>query len=101
MNFDLKNNNTELYHLMRLALDSELFHFDEIYIVEQNFDNKVIVLNNIETQTKLTISLIGVSNFHAEINSPFFSTKNINNYKDYINFISINNFFIKNHFIKN
>jgi len=100
MNFELKNNNIDLYHILLLALDSSLFNFNKIDIIEQNGKNG-IVMHNTETQTKLTILLYGVSNFEAKIKSKFFRTKKINNYRDYINFISINNFAIQNKQILN
>lgn len=93
----LNNNNADLYYIIRLALDSDVFHYDEIYLKGGNF----IVFHNIETGTTMSIFIDGVNYFDAKIKSKFFHYIKIKNYKDYINFMRINMYFCKNTFTLN
>lgn len=94
---EIKSNNVDLYYLMRLALDSDVFHFDEIYCEKEN----TITLLNYETQTKLIISLKGVTEFEARIKSKYFYKKEVKNYQEYINFIQSTNIVHENKFLLN
>lgn len=94
---EIKNNNIDLYYIMRLALDKDVFDFNEFYWEKED----TITLLNYETQTKLTILLKGVTDFKANIKSKYFYKKEVKNYQEYINFIQSTNILHKNKFLLN
>lgn len=93
----IKNNNVELHYLLRVALDEDVFYFDELYVAEDRY----IILINTELSIKLTILLDGVNNFRARIKSKNFYSKEIKNWKEYINFMTFELNFSENNFLLN
>jgi len=95
---DLKNNNIELYFLMRILLDEDVFPFDKIYF---NDEKTKIVFYHKKSQTKVYIYIKSASKFAAKVRNRYFSFNNVKNYKDFINFIQLSNSEILNNYSLN
>jgi hypothetical protein len=93
---DFKNNNTDLYFLMRILLDKDVFPFDEIY-----FEKTKITFYHKKSQTKVYIYIKSTSKFTAKVRNRFFSFNDVKNYKDFINFIQLSNSEILNNYSLN
>lgn len=91
LNSDTINN--ELFFIIMIALDRDIYNFEQIELGE----NCVNFKNN-KDKLSLVIELFEDNTFKVTIKSKFFEKKDINNWLQFLNFLNINKLLLENKF---